>query len=93
MAAVSHVDYFESRADRLPTPLVSISGAIARHSIDLKEIAARVRAAVIEVLLLAWALLAGPKTAADCQRVVNPGYNADRHGPVNMVSGRIHIEF
>jgi hypothetical protein len=29
----------------------------------------------------------------DYQRVVNPGYNADRHGPVQMVGGRNHFEF
>ena len=29
----------------------------------------------------------------DYQRVVNPGYNADRHGPVQLLSGRVHLEF
>jgi high affinity Mn2+ porin len=29
----------------------------------------------------------------DYQRVVNPGYNADRHGPVNLLGGRMHVEF
>jgi high affinity Mn2+ porin len=35
----------------------------------------------------------GVHLTADYQRVVNPGYNADRHGPVNIVGGRIHFEF
>jgi hypothetical protein len=29
----------------------------------------------------------------DHQRVVNPGFNADRHAPVHFPSGRLHIEF
>lgn len=29
----------------------------------------------------------------DYQHIANPGYNVDRHGPVNIVSGRIHCEF
>lgn len=29
----------------------------------------------------------------DYQRIVNPGYNADRHGPVQLLSGRAHVEF
>jgi high affinity Mn2+ porin len=35
----------------------------------------------------------GVHLTADYQRVVNPAYNADRHGPVNLLSGRIHLEF
>ena len=35
----------------------------------------------------------GVHLTADYQRIVNPGYNADRHGPVHMVSGRVHVEF
>ena len=35
----------------------------------------------------------GVHLTADYQRIVNPGYNADRHGPVHMVSGRVHLEF
>jgi hypothetical protein len=57
MAAFSHFD-FESRAQLLCVPAVSASSAIAHRSIDLKGIARRVRAAVIEALLFAWALLA-----------------------------------
>jgi hypothetical protein len=33
------------------------------------------------------------KYSFDYQRIVNPGYNADRHGPVHVVGGRIHVEF
>ena len=58
MAAFSHFDYFESRAQFLRVPVVSASRVIARQSIDLKEIAGRLRAAAIKVLLFAWALLA-----------------------------------
>jgi hypothetical protein len=58
MAAFSHFDYFESRAQFLRVPVVSASRVIARRSIDLKESAGRVRAAAIEALLFAWALLA-----------------------------------
>jgi high affinity Mn2+ porin len=29
----------------------------------------------------------------DYQRIVNPGFNADRHGPVHLLSGRLHVEF
>jgi high affinity Mn2+ porin len=29
----------------------------------------------------------------DYQRVANPGYNRDRHGPVNIIGGRFHVEF
>jgi hypothetical protein len=58
MAAFSHFDYFESRAQFLRVPVVSASRVIARRSIDLREIAGRVRAAAIEALLFAWALLA-----------------------------------
>jgi hypothetical protein len=58
MAAFSHFDYFESRAQFLRVPVVSASRVIARRSIDLKEIAGRVRAAAINALLFAWALLA-----------------------------------
>jgi hypothetical protein len=58
MAAFSHFDYFESRAQFLRVPVVSASRVIARRSIDLKEIAGRVRAAAISALLFAWALLA-----------------------------------
>ena len=58
MAALSHFDYFESRAQFLRVPVVSASRVIARRSIDLKEIAGRVRAAAIEALLFAWTLLA-----------------------------------
>jgi high affinity Mn2+ porin len=28
----------------------------------------------------------------DYQNITNPGYNADRHGPVNVFGGRLHIE-
>src|ERR1700682_1292226 len=28
----------------------------------------------------------------DYQNIANPGYNADRHGPVNVFGGRLHIE-
>jgi high affinity Mn2+ porin len=35
----------------------------------------------------------GVHLTLDYQRVVNPGYNADRHGPVHMVGGRVHFEF
>lgn len=58
MAAFSHFDYFESRAQFLRVPVISASPVIARRSIDLKKIAGRVRAAAIEALLFAWALLA-----------------------------------
>ena len=47
MAAFSHFDYFESRAQFLRVPVVSASRVIARRSIDLKEIAGRVRAVAI----------------------------------------------
>jgi hypothetical protein len=57
MAAFSHFD-FESRVQFLHVPVVSTSPVIARRSIDLKEIAGRVRAAAIEALLFAWAFLA-----------------------------------
>ena len=58
MAAFSHFDYFESRAQFLRVPVVSAFRVTGRRSIDLKEIAGRVRAAAIEALLFAWALLA-----------------------------------
>ena len=58
MAAFSHFDYFESRAQFLRVSVVSASRVIARRSIDLKEIAGRVRAAAIKALLFAWAPLA-----------------------------------
>jgi hypothetical protein len=58
MAAFSHFDYFESRAQFLRAPSASTSRLTARRWIDLKQIAARVRSAAIEALLLAWALLA-----------------------------------
>ena len=58
MAAFSHFDNCESRAQSLRAPVVSASRVIARRSIDLKEIAWRVRAAAIEALLFAWAPLA-----------------------------------
>jgi high affinity Mn2+ porin len=29
----------------------------------------------------------------DYQRIENPAYNVERHGPVNIVSGRVHVEF
>lgn len=29
----------------------------------------------------------------DYQRIINPGYNADRRGPVHLLSGRVHLEF
>ena len=35
----------------------------------------------------------GVHLTVDYQRVANPGYNADRHGPVNIVGGRVHVEF
>ena len=34
----------------------------------------------------------GVHLTVDYQRIVNPGYNADRRGPVDL-TGRIHIEF
>jgi high affinity Mn2+ porin len=34
----------------------------------------------------------GVHLTADYQRIVNPGYNLDRHGPVNMLSARVHVE-
>ncbi len=37
-------------------------------------------------------LVTGVFATADYQLVVNPAYNADR-GPVNVFSGRVHIEF
>jgi hypothetical protein len=58
MAAFSHFYYFESRAQFLPVAVVSASRVIARRSIDQQEIAGRLRAAAIKVLLFAWALLA-----------------------------------
>jgi hypothetical protein len=58
MAAFSHFDYFESRAQFLRVPVVSVSPVVARRSIDLKEIARRVRTVAIEALFFAWALLA-----------------------------------
>jgi hypothetical protein len=58
MAALSHFDYFESRAQFLRVPVFSASRVIARRSIGPKEIAGRVLAAAINALLLAWALLA-----------------------------------
>jgi high affinity Mn2+ porin len=35
----------------------------------------------------------GVHLTGDYQRIVNPAYNLDRHGPVNIVGGRIHVEF
>jgi high affinity Mn2+ porin len=35
----------------------------------------------------------GVHLTGDYQRIVNPAYNADRHGPVNIVGARLHIEF
>jgi high affinity Mn2+ porin len=35
----------------------------------------------------------GIHLTVDYQRVVNPGFNADRHGPVHLLSGRLHVEF
>jgi high affinity Mn2+ porin len=35
----------------------------------------------------------GIHLTADYQRIVNPGFNADRRGPVHLLSGRVHIEF
>ena len=29
----------------------------------------------------------------DVQRIVNPAYNGDRRGPVNVVGVRFHLEF
>jgi len=34
----------------------------------------------------------GVQFTVDYQRIANPGYNADRHGPVNIVGGRFHWE-
>lgn len=31
--------------------------------------------------------------AADYQLLTNPGYNADRPGPVHMLAGKVHVEF
>ena len=39
-----------------------------------------------------YALTASTRVTADYQLVVNPAYNTDR-GPVNVVSGRIHVAF
>jgi high affinity Mn2+ porin len=36
---------------------------------------------------------AGIHATLDYQRIVNPGFNADRHGPVHLLSGRLHVEF
>jgi hypothetical protein len=58
MAAFSHCDCFESRARSLRVAGVSASPVIARRSIDLKDMAGRICAAVIEALLFAWVLLA-----------------------------------
>jgi high affinity Mn2+ porin len=35
----------------------------------------------------------GVHLTLDYQRIVNPGFNADRHGPVHLLSGRLHVEF
>jgi hypothetical protein len=35
----------------------------------------------------------GVHLTGDYQRVVNPAYNLDRHGPVNIVGARVHVEF
>lgn len=35
----------------------------------------------------------GIRLTGDYQLIANPGYNADRHGPVHLLSGRIHVEF
>lgn len=35
----------------------------------------------------------GTHLTLDYQRIDNPGYNVDRGGPVNILSGRLHIEF
>jgi high affinity Mn2+ porin len=35
----------------------------------------------------------GVHLTGDYQRIVNPAYNLDRHGPVNLVGARVHVEF
>jgi carbohydrate-selective porin OprB len=50
------------------------------------------REAVAEVYYSALALR-GVHLTLDYQRIANPGHNFDRHGPVNILSGRVHAEF
>ncbi|MBV8465673.1 MAG: carbohydrate porin [Burkholderiales bacterium] len=35
----------------------------------------------------------GVNFTLDAQQIVNPGYNADRRGPVNIFGGRMHLAF
>ena len=35
----------------------------------------------------------GVHLTGDYQRIVNPAYNLDRHGPVNLLGARVHVEF
>jgi carbohydrate-selective porin OprB len=50
------------------------------------------REAVAEVYYSLLALR-GVHLTLDYQRIANPGHNFDRHGPVNILSGRVHAEF
>ncbi|MFC5741409.1 carbohydrate porin [Dyella tabacisoli] len=34
----------------------------------------------------------GVQFTADFQRITNPGYNADRQGPIQIIGGRFHVE-
>ena len=38
-------------------------------------------------------LMKGVQLTADYQQITNPGYNADRRGPVRVFGGRVHLEF
>ena len=39
-----------------------------------------------------WQVRTGAWLTFDLQQIVNPGYNADRRGPVNVIGGRLHVE-
>ena len=39
-----------------------------------------------------WQVRQGAWVTFDLQQIVNPGYNADRRGPVNVIGGRLHVE-
>ncbi|MBE7940139.1 carbohydrate porin [Ramlibacter aquaticus] len=39
-----------------------------------------------------WQVRKGAWLTFDLQQIVNPGYNADRRGPVNVFGGRLHVE-
>ena len=53
--------------------------------------AARNRERVLEAYYN-WQVRKGAWLTFDLQQIVNPGYNADRRGAVNVFGGRLHVE-